>query len=141
MIRIDHQLSLADDEIQETFVCSSGPGGQNVNKVATAVQLRFDIRNSPSLPDDIKSRLVRIAGNAVNRQGVLTITARRYRSQGQNRKDARDRLLALIRSATRKPKPHKKPKVPYGSRMKRLEYKRRRGEQKSMRHPVHAAND
>ncbi len=136
MIRINHQLFINENEIQELFVRSSGPGGQNVNKVATAVQLRFDIGNSQTLPDDIKYRLTRIAGNGVNQYGVLTIIAQRFRRQERNRKDARERLISLIHRAAQKPKIHKKPITPYRSRIKRMENKRHRGDLKSRRRPI-----
>ena len=141
MIRINHQLFINEDEIQEVFVRSSGPGGQNVNKVATAVQLRFDIRNNESLPDDVKYRLIRIAGNAVNRYDVLTIIAQRFRRQERNRKDARDRLISLIHRAAQKPKIHKKPVTPYRSRIKRMENKRHRGDLKSRRRSVRVTDE
>jgi len=141
MIRINQQLFIQEEEIQESFIRSSGPGGQNVNKVATAVQLRFDIRQNRSLPDHIKNRLTKIAGKAVNRDGVLTITARSNRSQERNRKEARERLISQIRRATLMPKVHKKTRVPFRSRLKRIESKKKRGELKSMRHPITRSRD
>ena len=136
MIRINQQLYINENEIQELFVRSSGPGGQNVNKVATAVQLRFDIRNNKSLPEEVKHRLIRISANAVNRYGVLTIIAQRFRRQERNRKDARDRLISLIHRASQKPKVHKKPVTPYRSRIKRMENKRHRSNLKSKRRSI-----
>jgi ribosome-associated protein len=141
MIRINHQLSINENEILEVFVRSSGPGGQNVNKVATAVQLRFDIRNNASLPDEVKQRLIRIAGNSVNRFGVLTIIAQRFRRQERNRKDARDRLISLIHRAAQKPKIHKKTATPYRSRIKRMESKRQRSDLKSKRKSIQGTDD
>ncbi len=141
MIRINHQLFINENEIRELFVRSSGPGGQNVNKVATAVQLRFDIRNNESLPDDVKQRLIRIAANAVNRYGVLTITAQRFRRQERNRKDARDRLVSLIHRAAQKPKVHKKPVTPYRSKVKRMENKRHRSDLKLKRRSIRDTDD
>ncbi len=141
MIRINHQLSVNENEIQELFVRSSGPGGQNVNKVATAVQLRFDIRNNESLPEDVKKRLIRMAANAVNRYGVLTIIAQRFRRQERNRKDARDRLISLIHRAAQKPKIHKKTVTPYRSRIKRMESKRHRSNLKSKRRSIQGTDE
>ena len=136
MIEITDSISLGDDEIKLEFVQSSGPGGQNVNKLATAVQLRFDVRRSPSLPEDVRSRLERLAGKRLSEDGVLIIEARRYRTQEHNRQDAIDRLVAMIRKATEKPKPRKKTRPTAESRQRRLDEKRRRGEIKSLRHKV-----
>ena len=136
MIVVTDSLSLADDEIKLEFVQSSGPGGQNVNKLATAVQLRFDVRHSPSLPEDVRLRLERLAGKRLNEDGVLIIEAHRYRTQEHNRQDAIDRLVAMVRRATEKPKPRKKTRPTAESRQKRLDEKRRRGEIKSLRRKV-----
>jgi len=141
MIRINHQLSINENEIQEVFVRSSGPGGQNVNKVATAVQLRFDIKNNESLPEEVKQRLIRISGKSVNQYGVLTISAQRFRRQERNRIDARDRLISLIHRAAQKPKVHKKPVTPYRSRIKRMENKRHRSVLKSKRRSIQGTDD
>ena len=136
MIEITDSISLGDDEIKLEFVQSSGPGGQNVNKLATAVQLRFDVRHSPSLPEDVRLRLERLAGKRLSEDGVLIIEAHRYRTQEHNRQDAIDRLVAMVRRATEKPKPRKKTRPTAESRQKRLDEKRRRGEIKSLRRKV-----
>lgn len=132
MLEITDTISLKDDEIQVDFVQSSGPGGQNVNKVASKVQLRFDT-NSPSLPDDVRARLRIIAKNRIVDNGILLIDAKRYRSQEQNRADAIHRLAELIRKATEKPKARRKTKPTKASIEERLESKRRRSEVKQMR--------
>src|ERR1700733_9921566 len=116
MIAVTDDLALADGEISETFIRASGPGGQNVNKVASAAQLRFDARNSRSLPDPVKARLLRLAGSRLTTEGVIVITARRFRSQERNREDALDRLVALIRRAAEPPKPRRKTRPNSASR-------------------------
>jgi ribosome-associated protein len=133
MIRIDDRLSLDEREIEENFIRGSGPGGQNVNKVSSAVQLRFDVRRSPSLPGDVKARLERLAGKRMTGEGVLVITAVRHRSQPMNRADALDRLVALIREAAIPPVPRRATKPTYGSKLRHLESKARRSGQKAMR--------
>jgi ribosome-associated protein len=105
MIPVTPHLSIDEDEIAETFIRGSGPGGQNVNKVASAVQLRFDVLNSPSLPEDVKARLSGLAGRRLTQDGVLVISAQRFRTQERNREDALSRLVELIRLATERPKP------------------------------------
>src|ERR1700689_7890 len=103
MIRIDQRISIDESEISESFIRASGPGGQNVNKLATAVQLRFDVRHSPSLPAEVRTRLERLAGSRLTRDGVLVIIAQRHRTQGRNRQDALDRLIELVRQAAVRP--------------------------------------
>lgn len=133
MISITSTLSLDDSELHEEFIRASGPGGQNVNKVATAVQLRFDVRHSPSLPEDVRERLLRIAGKRVNADGVLLIEASRFRTQEQNRADARARLIALIRQASVRPKTRRKTKPSRAAKEKRIAGKKHRGQVKALR--------
>lgn len=124
MIHINRNISLDESEIEEQFVRSSGPGGQNVNKVATAVQLRFNIAGSKSIPEEIKKRLFKQAGNRITEEGILIINAHRHRTQAQNRKDALDRLVKLIRNAARKPKIRRITRPTLASIKRRLENKR-----------------
>ena len=133
MIHIDPSISVPLKELALSFVHSSGPGGQNVNKVATACQLRFDVARSPSLPEAVKQRLIRLAGRRVTGDGVLLIDARRFRTQHRNRQDAIDRLTKLLQRAARPPKPRKKTRPTLASREKRLEKKRRRAQTKQLR--------
>jgi ribosome-associated protein len=126
-------LSIDEQEIQYDFIRSSGPGGQNVNKVATAVQLRFDVRSSPSLPEDVKGRLVKLAGSRVTDDGVLIIEARRYRNQERNRLDALNRLRALIEKAAQPPKPRKPTRPTVTSRAARRAAKEARAATKRLR--------
>jgi len=128
MIRVTPTIALDDKEIGLSFIRASGPGGQNVNKVSTAVQLRFDIRHSPSLPPGVRERAERMAGRRVSAEGVLVITAQRFASQERNRRDAIARLVALIGEAARPPKVRRPTRPTRASRERRLESKRRHGE-------------
>jgi ribosome-associated protein len=136
MIRVTNDIALGEDEIVEQFIRSSGPGGQNVNKVATAVQLRFDVGRSPNLPDAVRERLMRLAGRRLTGDGVLIIDARRHRTREKNRRDALDRLVALVRKAAIAPTPRKATRPTAASRRRRLEGKQRRGVLKRGRHRV-----
>jgi ribosome-associated protein len=133
MIPVTNRIALDEAEIVEHFVRSSGPGGQNVNKLATAVQLRFDVANSPSLPDDVRTRLKRLAGRRLTADGVLVLTAGHHRTQEANRRDALGRLLELIRDAAVPPKVRRPTKPTLSSRRRRLEAKARRGAVKALR--------
>src|SRR5262245_5641899 len=133
MIRVTDQISIDEAELSETFVRASGPGGQNVNKLATAVQLRFDVRHSPSLPPDVRVRLGRLAGRRLTQDGVLVITAQSHRTQERNRADALDRLIELIRAAAVRPKPRRRTRPTAASRERRIEGKKRRAGVKRLR--------
>ena len=141
MIQITPAIAIGDSEVEYDFVRASGPGGQNVNKVSTAVQLRFDVANSASLPDDVRQRLIRLAGKRVTKDGVLVIDARRYRTQERNQQDALERFIALVRRAAQKPKIRHKTKPSPESKQRRLEEKRRRGETKRRRQPPRFPED
>jgi ribosome-associated protein len=133
MIQITDRIAIDEAELQERFVRASGPGGQHVNKTSTAVELRFDVRNSPSLPDDVKARLGTLAGSRLNLDGVLVLSSQGTRSQEMNRRDVRERLFDLIRRATEKPKPRRATRPTYSSTLKRLEGKQRRSGIKAAR--------
>lgn len=132
-IRITPYISIEDNEIREEFMRAPGPGGQNVNKVSSAVRLRFGVRNSPSLSEDVRQRLTSIAGKRMTGEGVLIVSATRFRTQERNRLDARDRLIELIRRAARKPSPRRRTKPTTASQAKRLDKKSRRGRVKQLR--------
>jgi ribosome-associated protein len=136
MIQITPTIAINESEIQEEFIRASGPGGQNVNKVATAVQLRFDVLHSPTLPDEVRERLIRLSGRRMTDDGVLILVARRFRTQERNRQDAMNRLIALIRKATEKPKPRRRTRPTLASKERRLDIKRRRSETKRGRQSV-----
>ena len=134
MIPITPSLSLDPTELEEAFLRASGPGGQNVQKVETAVQLRFDVRRSPSLPEPVRARLIRLAGRRMTREGVLVITAPRHRTRERNRADALGRLVALIRAAAAPPPPPRRPTRPtLGAKTRRLEEKSARAGIKRLR--------
>lgn len=133
MIRITDTIAIDESELSESFVRASGPGGQNVNKVSSAVQLRFDVRQSPSLLNDVALRLMRLAGKRLTKEGVIVIIAQQHRTQERNREDARGRLFKMIRQAAVKPTPRRPTKVPKSQRRERLEAKKRRSGIKSLR--------
>lgn len=132
-IRIGADIAIDDSELEESFIRSSGPGGQNVNKVSTAVQLRFDVRRAPGLSAAVRARLERLAGARLTQDGVLVLTARAHRSQDRNRQDARAMLIALLEQAAIAPRPRHKTKTPYGERLRRMEGKRIRSQTKQGR--------
>jgi len=141
MIRVTRAIAIDDSEITFEFIRSSGPGGQNVNKVATAVRLRFDVRRSVSLPAEVRERLICLAGRRAGDDGVLTILARRHRTQEANRRDAVERLVALAARAAEKPRSRRATRPTSASRERRLDSKRLRGRKKSARHAVRHADE
>jgi len=141
MISVTPTLNIDENEIEESFIRASGPGGQNVNKVATAVQLRFDAARCATLPEPVRARLRRLAGRRMTAEGVVVITAQRYRSQERNRTDALERLLALLREAAAPP-PKRRPTRPgRAAKERRLQEKRQRGDTKRTRRPVSARDE
>ncbi len=133
MIQITATLAFDEDEVSYTAIRASGPGGQNVNKVSSAIQLRFDARRSPSLPDEVATRAIRLAGSRATKDGVIIITAERFRDQPRNREDALARLVALLERAAERPKPRKATRPTAASREKRLTGKAKRGAVKAKR--------
>ncbi len=133
MIRITDRIAIDEREVTESFIRASGPGGQNVNKLATAVQLRFDLRGCASLPEDMKARAGRLAGRKLTLDGVLVITAQRHRTQDRNRQDALDRLVELLREAAERPETRRKTRPSLAARRRRVEAKVHRGAIKSGR--------
>jgi ribosome-associated protein len=141
MIRITPRISLDESEISLAFVRSSGPGGQNVNKVSTAVELRFDAANSPSLSGEVRKRLIKIAGGKVTKEGILIIEARRFRTQEKNRSDAVERLTGLIRKAAVEPSKRRRTRPTLQSKEERMKRKKLRGQVKRLRKPVISMED
>ena len=133
MIRVTDSISIDESEVEESFVRSSGPGGQNVNKLSTAVQLRFDVRRSRSLPNDVALRLMTLGGRRITKDGVLVLIAQSHRTQERNRTDALERLTALIKEAAVKPTPRRATKPTKASKQRRIEGKKRRSGIKDMR--------
>ncbi len=133
LLPITNRISIDERELEESFIQASGPGGQNVNKVATAVQLRFDLRHSSTLPSEVKSRLIRLAGKRLNNDGVIVIVAREHRTQERNRQAARDRLVELIRAATVVPRRRKATRPTLSSKKRRLDSKTKAGHTKKLR--------
>ena len=141
LILITRNIRIDEKELRFRFVRAAGPGGQNVNKVATAVQLRFDVARSPSLPDAVRERLVRLAGKRVSRQGVLTIDAHRYRTQERNRQDAIERFVGWLQWAAERPKPRRKTTPSAAAKARRLDEKRHLGGTKRGRAKARLINE
>lgn len=133
MLQITSRIAIDESELDERFVRSSGPGGQNVNKVATAVELRFDAARSPAIDDAVRERLRRVAGTRMTADGVVVIDARRYRTQARNREDARARLVELLREAASPPRPRRRTRPTAASKTRRIDAKVRRAETKKTR--------
>ena len=140
MIRVTDTITLDEREISEEFVRSSGPGGQNVNKVSTAVQLRFSVAGSPSLPEEVRVRLMKLAGKRGTSEGILVIDAQRFRTQLRNRQDAIQRLVDLIKKAAKRPRLRRRTKPPAGAKERRLETKRMRSRIKKQRRNVSSSD-
>jgi ribosome-associated protein len=136
VIEVNAYIALDERELEERFVRAAGPGGQKVNKTSTAVELRFDAANSPSLPEDVRARLLTIAGRRASNAGVIVISAMRHRTQDRNRADAQDRLVEMIRAACVVQKPRTKTRTPHGQRMQRTDSKVKRGRVKALRGKV-----
>jgi len=133
MIRVTDSISIDESELEESFIRASGPGGQHVNKTETAVQLRFDARRSPSLPNDVAVRLMKLAGSRLTQDGVIVITAQSERSQKRNREEALGRLVELIRAASVRPVPRRATKPTKAAKERRIDSKKRRGGVKNLR--------
>jgi ribosome-associated protein len=133
MIRVTPEIYLNESEIQEEFIRASGPGGQNINKVSSGVQLRFDVLNSPSLPEGVRQRLIRLADRRINEAGILVIEAKQFRTQNRNRQEALNRLVELIQKAAIVPKPRHKTRPTTESKRRRVAAKRRRSQIKKLR--------
>jgi ribosome-associated protein len=141
MIPVTESIAIHEDEIELHFIRAGGPGGQKVNKVSTAVQLRFDVTHSPNLPEDVQTRLIKLAGRRITEEGILVIEAKRFRLQERNRQDAIDRLVRLIRRAAERPKPRIKTRPSRAAKKRRRAAKAHRSRIKQMRRPVGANDD